>query len=78
MYESNPDQQDDDGDEVGNVCEEDDNCPSDPNESQSDTDGDGKGDACDFDEKDTEDEGGLDDFEPPKPPKCNCDPDDKQ
>ncbi len=37
-------QEDADGDEIGDVC---DNCPGDPNYSQQDTDGDGVGDACD-------------------------------
>ena len=41
----NPDQEDRDGDSVGDIC---DNCPWVPNHNQSDADGDGIGDVCDI------------------------------
>ncbi len=43
---TNPDQANNDGDNLGNAC---DNCPDTPNNDQADTDGDGIGDACDPD-----------------------------
>jgi hypothetical protein len=61
---NNPDQNDTDGDELGDlcdlcpldvendadgVCEDEDNCPTIENSDQSDEDGDGTGDACDTD-----------------------------
>ena len=56
---TNADQQDTDGDGVGNACDPDidgdgianaaDNCPLDRNADQLDTDGDGAGDVCDAD-----------------------------
>jgi len=57
--EANPDQRDDDGNGVGDACDDfdrdgyrtvTDNCPNDPNPSQADEDGDGIGDACDEEE----------------------------
>jgi len=56
-FTPNPQQENNDGDEWGNICDDDDdndglpdgadNCPFAANEDQSDTDGDGLGDACD-------------------------------
>lgn len=56
---SNPDQEDVDGDGIGDVCDSDvdgdgiapnrDNCPDDPNPDQADFDNDGYGDVCDRD-----------------------------
>lgn len=67
-FNSNPDQADNDGDGVGNICDDDDdndgvidgvdNCPVSPNSDQSDVDFDGVGDACDpeFDNETAADE----------------------
>ena len=53
----NPNQEDSDGDGIGDICDDDrdgddiandiDNCPDTPNPNQEDSDGDGIGDACD-------------------------------
>ncbi len=64
----NPDQQDCDGDGLGDACETDsdsdgipddcDNCPDTPNPNQEDVDGDGIGDACDpMDDTDSDGDG---------------------
>jgi hypothetical protein len=57
--EPNEEQKDNDDDEIGNICDKDDdddgipdnedNCPLTENEAQEDTDDDGNGDACDSD-----------------------------
>jgi Tol biopolymer transport system component/N-acetylneuraminic acid mutarotase len=52
--EFNPDQQDIDGDEVGDDC---DNCPGAPNPGQDDSDSDGVGDVCDSCPSDANDDG---------------------
>lgn len=77
---ANAQQEDNDGDGAGDVCDDDDdddgildvddNCPLDANPNQEDTDGDGDGDACDPDD---DNDGILDRRDPcPTDPDPNC------